>query len=634
MILPQASGTDATVRFGEFEVDRVRARVRHNGVPVAIQGKPLQILLALLERPGQLVTREELCNRLWPEDDFGAFEDGLNTAVRKLRIALNDSTETPAFIETVPRFGYRFVAPIEVVADPASQPVPTGSGGADRKEAAAELPPISPGRWWRPALALASLALLAAAIWTTQRWRTHSQPAQPAIISLAVLPLTNMTGESAQEYFVDGMTDDLTTSLAQIGGLRVTSETSARLYRGTNKSVPEIARDLGVDGIVEGAVARSGNRVRVTAQLIDARNDRHLWAESYERDLKDIFALQNEIARTIADKVEAVVTPAEEERMRPQEVKPEAYEAYLRGQTQLEKWTTSGSTEAMRYFEHAIALDDRFALAYVGLAEAYTSHPGVAGVRSSEAMDRAMDALMKAIELKPEMGEAHVMLGGVRMEELDFAGAEAEMRKGVALSPSYGSGHHWYSHLLMYLGRYDESIVEAKKMLELDPLSPAANLHMGYTYEAMRDWDHAIEQMHKTLSLDPNYVDAHEILGRGYLGKGMDREGVAELRRAAELVHTDSDPDYAWHAGELGYALAKSGNTAEAKRILAGIPKSKPAAASCVYAGLGDRDKSIALLTKAFRQKTFPLDAGFLVQYDSLRSDPRFSELLHRVGLR
>lgn len=208
------------------------------------------------------------------------------------------------------------------------------------------------------------------------------------------------------------------------------------------------------------------------------------------------------------------------------------------------------------------------------------------------------------------------------------------MRKGITLSPGYGAGHHWYSHLLMYRGRYDEAMVEAKKMLELDPLSPAANLHMGYMYEAKRDWDHAIEQLHKTLRLDPNYVDAHEQLGRAYMGKGMYAEGIAELRRAAELVHTDSDPDYAWHAGELGYALARSGNTAEAKKILAAIPQNEPAAASSVYAGLGDSKRSIELLTEAYRLHEFPLDASFLVQYDSLRSDPRFDKLLHGVGLR
>lgn len=620
------------LRFDDFEVDPIQGFVRRNGAPIPLQGKPLKLLLALLEKPGQVVSREELRNRLWPSDAFGAFEDGLNTAVRKLRIALEDSAETPRFIETVPKRGYRFAVPVSLV--PTCETIGPTEVPALPEHGIDTSPRFSARRQIIFG-AGAVILLLVVCIWLAYKWRTFRESSRShQITSLAVLPLTNMTGDSAQEYFVDGMTDELTTSLAQISGLRVTSETSAHHYRGTNKTVAEIARELGVDGIVEGAVARSGDQVRITAQLISARDDRHLWAESYERDLKDVLTLQSEIARTIAGKVEATVTPAEEERLRPLEVKPEAYEAYLRGHAQLEKWTTSGLTESARYFEHAIALDDRFALAYVGLAEAYTSYPGVAGVNSSEAMNRAMDALMKAIELKPEMGEAHVMLGGVRMEKWDFAGGEAEMRKGVSLSPNYGTGHHWYSHLLLYLGRYDEAIVEANKMLELDPLSPAANLHMGYTYEAMRDWDHAIEQMHKTLSLDPNYVSAHQTLGRSYLGKGLDREGVAELRRAAELVHTDSDLDYAWHEGELGYALARTGNTAEAKKILAVLPKNQPVAASFVYAGLGDKDKSIALLTEAFRQKSFPLEAGFLVQYDSLRSDPRFIELLHRVGLR
>lgn len=634
--MPQASGTDAIVRFGEFAVDAAQATLHRSGLPVALQDKPLQLLLALLERPGQLITREELCNRLWPEEDFGAFEIGLNTAIRKLRIALGDSTETPQFIQTVPRRGYRFIAPVETVTGSANGTAPTGSP-APALEAGAEVNDSSAAgsnsssrgaRRWIWITSAMALATAVGVVW----WRQAH--AAPLIRSVAVLPFTNLSGDASQDYFADAMTEELTGDLGNFAALRVISRTSAMLYKKTQKTAPEIARELNVDGVIEGSVVRSGDRVRITAQLIHAPSDRHLWAESYERDLKDVLTLQSEIARTIAGKVEAVVTPAEVERMRPQEVKPEAYDAYLLGRGQLEKWTTSGLTEAARYFEHAIELDNRFALAYVGLAESYTSHPGVAGVSSSEAQKRAADALMKAIELKPDMGEAHVMLGGLRMLKWDFAGAEAEMRKGITLSPGYGAGHHWYSHLLMYRGRYDEAMVEAKKMLELDPLSPAANLHMGYMYEAKRDWDHAIEQLHKTLRLDPNYVDAHEQLGRAYMGKGMYAEGIAELRRAAELVHTDSDPDYAWHAGELGYALARSGNTAEAKKILAAIPQNEPAAASSVYAGLGDSKRSIELLTEAYRLHEFPLDASFLVQYDSLRSDPRFDKLLHGVGLR
>lgn len=648
--------TTRTVGFGPFLLDLRTGELTRSGRRVRLQGQGFQVLSMLVEQPGEVVTREALRQRLWTGDTYVDFEQGLNNAVKRLRESLGDSPEKPKYIETLPRLGYRFVGELKVVEAP-THPTPVRAGLRD--EAAKDGEPGHPARNAEPSIAPlrgsaqddnsdvvtaavrrrrpwligASVLAASAAVVSFVVHERVSHASDRDIRSIAVLPFANLSGDASQDYFADAMTEEMTSDLAKIGALRVISRTSSMHFKGTKQTAPEIARALDVDGVIEGSVVRTGDRVRITAQLINARRDVHLWSDSYERDLKDVLGLQNELAHTIAAEVRAAISPAEEERLQPQEVKPEAYEAYLLGRAQLEKWTTSGLTEAVRYFNHAIELDNRFAMAYIGLAESYTSHPGVAGVSASEAENRARAAVMKAIELKPDMGEAHVMLGGLHMVEWDFAGAEEEMRKGLALSPGYGAGHHWFSHLLLYRGRYGESMVEAEKMLELDPISPAANLHMGFMHEARRDWDGAIEQHHKTLRLDPNYVDAHEQLGRAYMGKGMVAEGVAELRRAAELVHIDSDPDYAWHAGELGFALAKSGHTAEAKKILARIPQSEPAAASCVYAGLGDTEKSIALLTEAYRLHSFPFDAIFLVQYDSLRSDPRFSDLLHRVGL-
>lgn len=641
--------TGAIVRFADFEVDVREQVLRQNGAALAIQEKPLLLLLALVERPGQLVSREELRNRLWPADAFGAFEDGLNTAMRKLRLALNDSAETPRFIETVPRRGYRFVGELKVVEVHPTRSASLTTIGRDEvvndepdgqpvKNVAPSMVTVDHRRrsglarvstkWWVAVVAVLVMGAVLAARVRIVRASDRN------IRSIAVLPFANMSGDASQDYFADAMTEEMTSDLAKIGALRVISRTSAMHFKGSSRTAPEIARELNVDGVIEGSVLRTGDRVRITAQLINARSDVHLWSDSYERELKDVLALQSELAHSIANEVRAAISPEEEARLRPQVVRPEAYESYLLGRAQLEKWTTSGASEALRYFEHAIELDNRYALPYVGIAECYLSHPGVPGVGYAEASDRAMKALTNAIELRPDMGEPHVILGGALMGRWDFVGAEAEMRKGLAMSPGYGAGHHWFSHLLMYIGRRDESMAEAKKMLELDPLSPAANLHMGYEYEATRQWERAVEQQQKTLRLDPNLVDAHEQLGRDYMGKGMYAEGVAELRRAVELVGSDSDPDFAWHAGELGFALAKSGHSEEARHILARIPKSAPAAASSVYAGLGNKEQSIALLYEAYRIHDVPLDAGFLVQYDSLRDDARFVELLRRVGLR
>jgi TolB-like protein len=433
-----------------------------------------------------LVTRDELCNRLWPDDDFGAFEDGLNTAVRKLRIALNDSTETPEFIETVPRYGYRFIAQVDTVTDPASQPVPTCSAGAGCEEAAAEIPLISRSRWWSAALAVAALALLLAAVWTAQRWRTHSQsqPPRPAIASLAVLPLTNMTGDSTQDYFADGMTDELTMSLAQFSGLRVTSETSARHYRGTNKTVPEIARELGVDGIIEGAVARSGGQMRITAQLISAKDDGHLWAESFERRGSDALGLQHEVALAIADRIHVTLTPADARRLETLPTRnPAAYDAYLRARyfanTGLNVEADNRSSIAAA--EEAVALDPDFAEAYVALAlcHAYRIFSW-AGGKDDDA--KAFVALDKAVALNPNLPEAYIvrsLLSADHLRSFDIVSSVANDKKAIALNPNYAEAHQALGNDLRHAGLHDRAIEECRTALRLDPLNNRAKSRLS-----------------------------------------------------------------------------------------------------------------------------------------------------------
>jgi TolB-like protein/Tfp pilus assembly protein PilF len=577
-----------------------------------------------LERPGEIVTREELKQQLWAADTFVDFDDGLNTAVKKLRDTLGDSAESPRYIETITRRGYRFIGELEEPEALLAGPLePTQKQNAGTQKIVQHR-----RRSVRLCFGFASLAAVILGI-LIGRSSFSTPPAK--IQSMAVLPFANLSGDPSQEYFSDAMTDEMTSDLAKIRALRVISRTSAMHYKGTSPTVPQIARELNVDGVIEGSVLRTADKVRITVQLIDARSDRHLWSESYERNLNDILGLQNELAHTIATQVQAVISPAEEERLRPQPVKLAAYEAYLVGRSHLEKWTLDGSREAVRYFQHAIEIDGHYALAYVGIAECYAFGP--AELTEKEGLDRARAAATRAVELRPDMGEAHAVLGLVHMNrDWDFANAEAEMKEGIALNPGFGPAHHWYAHLLMYLGRSDEALREARNLVELDPLSPAANLHLGFQYQLTRDWDPAIEQQKKTLFLDPNYVDAHHELGEDYLAKGMYPEAIAELRRATELVR--SQPDYPLYAAALGYGLAQAGQTVEAMNILKEIPADRPELVSYIYSGLGDRDRSIALLGEAYRRHTFPLDAGFLVEYEPIRSDPRFDELLHRVHLR
>jgi TolB-like protein/DNA-binding winged helix-turn-helix (wHTH) protein/tetratricopeptide (TPR) repeat protein len=625
--------TGVVMRFADYEADSREQTVRRNKSLVAIQDKPLQLLLALLEHPGQLVSREELRNRLWPTDAFGAFEDGLNTAVRKLRIALNDSAEMPQFIETVPRRGYRFIAPVDTVSvepapvstSPAASLVPIPAQSDSTTEAA-------PARMWSKTLvAFAMLAVIAGVLWLAKRWLTPGLPPAPRIASLAVLPMTNLTGDAAQDYFADAMTEELTSDLGKISALRVISRTSAMHYKNTQKTTPEIARELNVDGVIEGSVVRSGDRVRITAQLIDARLDRHLWSESYERDLKDVLTLQGDVARAVAGQVRATITPGENKLLRPQSVNPQAYEAYMRGRFFVDRWTPEDSGQALRSFEQAAALDNNYALAYVGMAECYVS--GVAGVSDKEGAKLGIAAVNRALELKPDMGEAHAMLGMLRLKrDWDFAVAEAEIKKGISLSPNYPAAHHWYSHLLIELGRFDESLVQSKLLLELDPVSPTPIGHLAHHYRAARQWDLAIAQYEKELAMDPTHTDEYGEMGEAYVGKRMFPEAIRELSRAVEMSRTGTQ--YPYYLARLGYARAQAGDIVESRKILTELPSADLNDLACLYAGLGYRDKSIDLLNESFRRHTFPLDAGYAVEFDPLRSDPRFIELLHRVGLR
>jgi TolB-like protein/Tfp pilus assembly protein PilF len=406
--------------------------------------------------------------------------------------------------------------------------------------------------WWVGVVAAVATAAGAAGVVAWKR--AH---AAPAIHSIAVLPFTNLSSDASQEYFADAMTEELTSDLGNIAALQVISRTSAMHYKKTQKTVPEIARELNVDGVIEGSVVRSGDRVRITAQLIHAPSDRHLWAESYERDLKDVLALQSDIARTIAGKVEAIVTPAEEARLHSEAVNPEACEAYMRGRFYLDRWTVEDDAQALHSFEQAIQLDGKYALAYVGVAECYVF--GVAGVGQEEGWRRGSAALTRALELKPDMGEAHAILGQLRLErDRDFASAEAEMKRGIALKPSYAPAHHWYSHLLIDLGRFDESLAETKKLMELDPVSFTPGEHLAYHYRAARQWDLAIAEYQKSLAMYPDQANLHSELGEAYVGKHMYPEAIsgAEARRGDDALQ-NGVPEVSCAAGICACAVGR-----------------------------------------------------------------------------
>jgi len=629
------------IRFGIFELDLRSGELQKQGRKIRLEGQPVQVLICLLENPGELVTREELHRKLWPADTFVNFEHGLNAAVKRLRQALNDAADNPRFVETLPRRGYRFIAPVQVV--PASGEVSTVHAAGPVGEAIdreAVDPPrktvASERRRWPRAWKTSGVVLLVTLgfflVWI---FRPGTHP--PAVIrSLAVLPLENLSGDPAQDYFSDGMTDELITELGQISDLRVISRTSVMTFKGAHKSLPDIARDLNVDAVVEGTVLRSGNQVRITAQLILAAADKHLWAKSYEGDLRDTFALQSQVARSIAKEIRIELTPHEKAALEnTRHVNAEAYEAYLKGRFFWNKRTADGMRKAIDYFNQAVMKDPDYAAAYAGLADSYA----LAGdwqygvLAPSEAYPKAKSAAIKAIVLDSTLGEAHISLAWcLDGFDWDWEAGGMEFTRGIDLSPGYATGHHWYGWHLAALGQHAEAVAELKKAESLDPLSLIISADLAEELLIAHRYDEAIKQSRKTMNMDPFFALAHYVLGEVFVEQHMYKEAVAELQKAIEL-----SPGSTAFAANLAYAYAVSGKREKAVKMLNDL-KNRPHEASnapeiaLVYVGLGQKDQAMAWLEKAYAERFNP---GVLLRpcFDPLRSDPRFQDLLRRLGL-
>jgi len=613
------------IRFGAFEVALDTGELRKHGLKIKLQDQPFQVLALLLERPGEIVTREELRQKLWPADTFVDFDAGLNAVVKRLRDALGDTAESPRYIETLPRRGYRFIAAVESIPYAAEQ----------RTEALAARRAV---KLWIAAGTLAAiLALLVGLNIGGLRQRLLRTSAAGRIQSIAVLPLENLSGDPSQEYFADGMTEALITDLGKIGELRVISRTSVMRYKGTKKSLQEIARELNVDAVIEGAVLRSGNRVRITAQLVEAPSDRHLWAESYDRELRDVLTLQSQVARAIAAQTRAKLTQQQMQLASARNINPEAYEYYLKGRYNCsERVSKEGYNNAIRYFEMAIEKDPNYAPAYAGLARCYAT--GVfqgQELPPREAWSKAAAAAKKALELDDQLGEAHGAMAVVRFRfDWNWPEAEREYKRGLELSPNDALGHLSYAVFLGLMGRLDEAMAEVTRARELDPLSPLVSSNLGFVYELSRRWDEAIAELHRTLQLDPNFIAAHDALARSYEGKGMYAEAVSEELKVHAL--TGHSPE---QMESLRNAFATSGirgfweKRLEWEKRQLNQPRYFVIARLCVR--LGRTDEAFHWLEKAYEAR-YPLMPNIKVAavwLDPVRSDPRYAELIRRVGL-
>jgi TolB-like protein/DNA-binding winged helix-turn-helix (wHTH) protein/Tfp pilus assembly protein PilF len=629
--------------FGVFEIDIPAGELRKHGLRIRLQEQPFQVLSILLEHPGAVVTREELQKKLWPADTFVDFDHGLNKAISKIREALNDSAENPRFIETLARRGYRFLAEVRV---PDAAVVRTAKLGAQLR--AETEPPdqaaylgqesATPGRpsasyKWKVSVSVLVLFLVSLSSWKLYSWY------HPSLIvrSLAVLPLESLSSDASQDYFADGMTDELISDLGQISALRVISRTSVMGYKHARKSLPQIAHELNVDAVVEGTVLRSGEQVRITAQLIEASTDKHLWSQSYQGELKDTLALQSEVARAIADQIQINVNPQEQAALKSvKAVNPQAYQSFLKGRFFWNKRTAEGLKIALAYFNQAIEEDPKYAPAYSGLADTYSllGDWQYAAMTPKEALPKAKASAIRALELDNALGEAHNSLAFcLDGFDWDIKSAGMEFQRAIALNPGYATAHHWYAWHLSLLGNYDEAIAEMRKAQDLDPLSLIINADLAELLVLAHSYDESIRQSRKTIEMDPSFAVAHNQLAQAYLQKHMNDEAVAELQKAAQL--SGESPTV---MANLARAYVATGKKSDAIKILNDLTKRSNATYShaseiaVIYAALGDNDQAINWLEKGYEERFNP---GVLLRpgLDPLRSDPRFQDLTRRVGL-
>jgi TolB-like protein/Flp pilus assembly protein TadD len=567
-----------TIHFGIFEVDLRAGELRKRGAKVKLQEQPLQILQILLDNPGKVVTREELQQRIWPADTFVDFDHGLNNAIRRLREALGDSADSPHYIETVARRGYRFIG---------------------------------------------SLAT--------------ADPAPASIGSLAVLPLENLSRDPEQEYFADGLTEALITNLARISALRVVSRTTAMHYKGVRKPLPEIARELGVDAIVEGTVQRFGDRIHISAQLVQAITDTHLWAESYERDLRDVLALQAEVARAIASEIQVKLTPEEQAQLRrTRVVDAEAYESYLKGRYHWNKRNLEGLMKGAEYFQRAIDRDPTYAAAYAGLADSASRLGFWMDTKPEDGCARGKAAALKAIEMDATLAEAHAALCFASLHyDFNIRAAEEASQRAIELDPHNAFAFQGRACCLMARGRAEDAIAEIRRAVQLEPLTLVLQWTFGIFLYLARQYDQALAQSQQVLELDSKFAPFHWTLGFVLLKKGMYEQAVNEME---EAVQTSRRAPF--YLGALGHIYGAAGRREDALKVISELEElSKqrhvsPYWAALIYTALCEKDSAFLGLERAYREhapwmaylKPFPW-------FDNLRSDSRYYSLLQRMHI-
>jgi TolB-like protein/DNA-binding winged helix-turn-helix (wHTH) protein len=612
------------IAFDRFEVDLRSGELYKDGRGVRLQGQPFQLLALLLEHPGDVVTREEVCRKLWQTDTFVDFDHSLGTAINKIREALGDSAVHPRFVETMPRRGYRFIGKIDRTEPqvPVQVPKPVSE---------------SSGRYRPRLIFLVSGGLLAAFLllfFLSTRWRRSqaatSTPSHP--IMLAVLPFQNFSGDASEDYFTDGLTEEMITQLGELNGnqLGVIARTSCMAYKHTAKDVGQIGRELGVDYVLESSVRRDGDQLRITVQLIRVKNQAHVWANNYDREVTHSIAVQEEVARAVAQQIKVNLARTEAAQ-RP--LNSTANEAYLRGRYFWNDFTENGFRQAASYFDEAVAADPKFASAYSGLSDSYAFLVITNVIPPKEGWPKARAAAQRAVELDGELSDGRLSLAHFRMHMWDWQDSEMEFKKAIALNPSNATAHRWYAAYLCSVARHRDALQEITEARRLDPLSLVNNAEMVRTLYYGRQYEKAVEQARKAELIDPEFPRTHFWLGRVYEQMGKYSEAMAEAERVGP-------PDSTLRMAEMAYACARAGKNAEARAFLKKLQeRSKrgyvPAYdLAVVRLALGEKEAALQWLQKAYDEH----DWGLVVlavepRLDPIRSDPLVAKLLRDLGL-
>jgi TolB-like protein/DNA-binding winged helix-turn-helix (wHTH) protein/Tfp pilus assembly protein PilF len=639
---------DGKYRFGPFEL-RVQTRELYkHGMKLKLRPQGYQVLALLLEHAGECVTREELQKRVWPSNTFVDFENGVNSAIKQLRASLNDSATEPRYIETLPKLGYRMIAPVEYEADsPGARAEDTAEETAGAPAVSAGEVPISvPPAYSRSRLWLAAVSVLviigAVAFLKWPRAHPAPQRAAPAgRIMVAVLPFENLTGDATQDYFSDGLTEEM---IAQLGRLNpkefgVIARTSVMHYQHSTEKVDQIGSELGVQYVLEGSVRRDSQKVRINAELIEVAGQRQLWAQQYDRELTNLLVVQAEIARELSGAIQLTLgNPERSESVRQPTLTPQAYQAYdlcLKGLYFWNKRTAPGFQQAIEYFQQAIAKDPNYAPAYAGLANSYALMPGYTLSLASKYMPKAREAAIRALEIDDNLPEAHVALALILENyDWDWSNAEKQYRRAIELNPNYATAHQWYAECLMWQGRFDEALRESENARRLDPLSLIIATDRGAILYFSRQYDRAIEQFQSVREMDPSFARVHLVVD-AYVQQGRFGEALADLeewrRSSGDGIHIRSRLVYLY--GRMGQ---KDKARAELRKLEAmnRAQSLDPVPMAVAYLGVGNNDAALSSLEKAYAQRSNLLTALKVEPaYDPLRDEPRFQELLRDVGL-